>query len=133
MDDGVARIYDCVFAIVILMTAVIVILGHVSSLAVAGSSQELGELASNLLLCLEKKGLLSSMVFSQEYDRIERVVAQVLPPGLGFRISVYTCDWKPLWSVDHQFKSGRASSALIFLSGYQGEFDPRIVILTLTR
>jgi hypothetical protein len=133
MDDGVARIYDCVLAMVILMIAVIVILGHVSSFAVAGGSQEIGELASNLLLFLEKKGLLSSMVFSQEYDRIESVVAQLLPPGLGFRISVYTCDWKPLWSVDHQFKLGRTSSALIFLSGYQGKFDPRVVILTLAR
>ncbi|MCX8182637.1 MAG: hypothetical protein N3D12_05915 [Candidatus Methanomethyliaceae archaeon] len=133
MSNGVARIYDAVLAIIILMTSLIVTLGHANSFAAAGSTQELSELASNLLVYLERKGLLSSMVFAQEYERLESLVSNILPSGLGFRISVYTCDWRPIWSVDHQFKSGRGSSALMFLSGYYGKPDPRIVVLTITR
>lgn len=133
MSNGVARIYDALLATIILITALMATLGYMSSFAAAGSSQELSELASNLLVYLERKGLLSSMVYAQDYDRLESSVSQILPSGLGFRISVYACDWSLLWSVEHEFKPGRSSSALIFLSGHDGEPDPRIVVLTLTR
>lgn len=133
MKRGITRIYDSVLAVIILITALITTLGFVGTFAADQRSGELEELATNLMICLERKGLLSPMVFNQEYERLEGLISQMLPPNVGFRLSVYTCEWNQLWSIEHQFGIGRASSGLIFLSGHMGNAEPRIVILSLTR
>jgi len=133
MAKGVARIYDAVLAMIILLTGLMLALGYVNSFHVDEGWRDLGELSSNLLIYLDKEGLLAPLVFNQEYERAENIIAGILPPGLGFKLSVYTGDGKLVWSLDHQFKPGRSSSTLMFLSGYGGEPSPRVVALSLTR
>lgn len=133
MPNGIARIYDAVLAMIILMTALMMTLGYVGSFRVDEGWRDLGELSSNLLIYLDKEGMLAPLVFNQDYERAESIIAGILPPGLGFKLSVYTEEGKLIWSVDHQFKPGKSSSTLIFLSGYGGEPSPRVVALSLTR
>ncbi|MGQ9758967.1 MAG: hypothetical protein ACUVQ5_00110 [Candidatus Methanomethylicaceae archaeon] len=133
MARGIARIYDAVMAITVLLVVLTISLEYTSSFNVYEGWRDLSEFSSNLLVYLDRNGLLAQMIYREEYERLKAVLSGVLPPGLGFKLSVYSCEWKLLWSVDHQYNPSRSSSGIIFLSGYEGVPDVRIVVLSLSR
>lgn len=133
MAKGIARIYDAVLAMTLLLIALTITLGYANSFNVYEGPRDLIEFSSNLLIYLDRNNLLAPMVYREEYERLEKLVSDIVPEGIGFKISVYNCDWKILWSINHQFKQEKSSSASLFLSGYEGVPDPRVVVLSLSR
>ncbi len=131
MSRGISRIYDAVLACAILLvgcsSAVLAVPPPAS-----GSMADLSTLALHTLAYLDRQHVLGTIVYSGNAEVATSTIGSLLPPHLAFRLNVYNADWEPIWSAESS-PIGNSGSASYYLSGINGTFTPRIIVLQIAR
>lgn len=130
---GVALIFDCVVACII----IIVGLATYSSLAThlpPGPDQGLGQFATNVLAILDSKGCLARLIEGRDSSAIRRALGELLPEGASYCISVYSADWEPYWSFfSPGFDWRNAAASTPYLVSSESNPEPYLVTLAISR
>jgi hypothetical protein len=128
---GIARIYDVVLACTVFLIGSSIAAGYFSS-EPPSYRHDLQHLASHCLVYLDQQGVLSPMVHNHDVAGIDDVITILLPQSSGYSFRVYSADWILLWSFSSRFNEGHSASASYLISGFNGSFEPRIIVLALS-
>lgn len=130
---GVALIFDCVVACII----IIVGLAAYSSLAIhmpPDPSQGLGQFATRILTFLDSNGCLARLIEWRDSSAIRRAVGELLPEGANYCISIYSPQWELYWSFSSQgFDWRNAAASSPYLVSSEANPEPYIVTLAISR
>ncbi|MEM2125294.1 MAG: hypothetical protein QXQ53_02720 [Candidatus Methanosuratincola sp.] len=130
---GVALIFDCVVACVI----IIVGLAAYSSLAIhmpPGRDQGLGNFATRILTFLDSNGCLARLIEWRDSSAIRRAVGELLPEGANYCISIYSPQWELYWSFSsHGFDWRNAAASSPYLVSSESNPEPYLVTLAISR
>jgi len=126
---GVTSIYDVIFACLALFVGLALLSAAIPP--PAPTQPSLQGYATSVLIWMDSKGLLAPYVYAQDSGALSSIMSRLAPSG--FRLEVYSPDWKLLWSCTSPgFDPSKASASLPYpLSGYGGTPDPKIVVLLL--
>jgi hypothetical protein len=105
---------------------------------------ELEKMGYNVLYDLDKQGLLAKLVYSEDWDNLQRALQVLLPLDVFFNFTVYYTNGTKVNSVPIIYgdastfaASKNVVSVTYGLAGFSASdkavYDPRILILQLTR
>lgn len=148
-NKGQIRVIETILASFVMMVA----LSFVNIFATTPTSSkyeatELQKVGYNVLHDLDEQGLLARFVYKEEWDNLRAALRVTLPSDVYFNMTVYDfynkkLDDATVFFGDSQIFSnsknvvsvtyGLVGSAAKVGAAYQAVYDPRIVILWLTR
>jgi hypothetical protein len=131
MGRGISKVYDVALACAVLLAGCSLALAAVQPHADNGAD-DLSTLALHTLAYLDRQHVLGRIVYSGDSNAALSTIGCLLPAHLGFRIEAYDANWVPIWSAESS-RIGDSGSASYYLSGINGTFMPRIVVLRISR
>lgn len=100
--------------------------------------QFLSEEASSIIISLSRRGILCSAIYSEGGSingaTLTSAIDGLIPPDRGYRVIVLRAeDLKVLFSYESAgFNSAKSSASFLVLSGCNGVFETRIVIIAIS-
>jgi len=131
MGRGVSRIYDLALACAVLLAGCSLAVASVQPHATNGAD-DLSVLALHTLAYLDRQHVLGGIIYSGDSNAALFTIGCLLPEHLAFRLEAYDANWMPIWSAESS-RIGDSGSASYYLSGINGTFMPRIVVLRISR
>lgn len=128
---GVTLLYDAVFACLVLFIALAIIAYSIPQARPAGPS--LQGYATSVLIWLDYKGALAPPVYSQDSAALSAALSELCPGDYCLQVYSPPPEWRLLWTCTSPgFDPNSASASQPYpLVGYQGNPDPRVVVLLL--
>jgi len=142
---GQMRVIEVILASFIIVFA----LSYANIMAISPTSPkyevtELEKMGYNVLYDLDKQGLLAKLVYSEDWDNLQRALQVLLPLDVFFNLTVYYTNGTKVNSVPIIYgdastfaASKNVVSVTYGLAGFSASdkavYDPRILILQLTR
>jgi len=132
-SKGVARIYDALVACALLVIGIAICINYLPQPIPENDVHQFSEIATTCLVFLDKDGTLSKAIYANDLSFFINFFKATLPSSMGFAVSIFNCKWELLSSFQSVPGLSDFGSVAYFLSGYNGTFDPRIVVLSIMR
>ena len=140
---GQMRVIETLLASFIFISA----LTFVNTFAVLPSSpkyeiSDLEKMGHNVLHDLDEQRLLGRFVYNQtEWEDLGLALTIFLPLDVYFNLTIYNVDYHVInrdvpicYGAEEAFKASNSTVSVTYMiSGYQSQYDPRILVLQLVR
>ncbi len=140
-SKGQMRVIEAIMASIIVISAVAFL--YVFAVVPSSQTYEAGELEKighNILHDIDEQGLLTRFVYNGEWANLTAALIVSVPNDVYFNLTI--CDTNgnsighPLiqYGNSQAFSSSKAVASVTYIvSGFQGSYDPRILVLQLVR
>jgi hypothetical protein len=100
---------------------------------------DLEKMGHNALHDLDDQRILSDFVYNEKWDDLQLALMTFLSPDIYFNLTIYDLDHNIIngetritYGTEDTFETW-TTSIMYTLSGYQSQYDPRILLLELVR
>jgi len=138
---GQMRVIEAVMASLIVIAAI----AFLYAFAAAPSSQtyetgDLEKIGHNVLHDIDEQRLLTRYIYNSEWANITAALTVSVPNDVYFNLTIYDIDGNSIghpliqYGSSQVFTSSKAVASVTYIvSGYQTNYDPRILVLKLVR
>jgi len=138
---GQMRLVEALLASFIIMLAITFLnVFAVTPLSPTYEPSNLERIGNNVLHDLDEKRLLSRFVYNEDWVTLTMALMVSLPPDIYFDLTVYYLNWTVVNDETMRYgdievfeNSSYIASVTYIVSGYQTNYDPRILVLQLVR
>lgn len=125
------RTYDALVACALLVIGIAICINYLPPPITENDIRQFSEFAATSLVFLDRGGALGKAIYANDLSFFIDFFEATLPSSMGFAISVFNCKWELISSFQSVQGLSDRGSAAYFLSGYNGTFDPRIIVLSI--
>lgn len=139
---GQTRVVEAILSLIAIALLFMVVNRVSITVANYSANSYLREQANEIFALLHKGNLLISIVYGQYGygypDLAKKILDSIVPSDIGYNFTVYRInkdgDIERIYSISGRgYNSLNAYSSSYILTGYNGIFEPRLVVLSLSK